>query len=293
MSATQDWLAKLGARSSAVGSCLCLGLDPEPTALPDGFSRDIHGVEAFARVVLDAALPLAAAVKPNLAFYEAFGSAGVAALERLRATIPAEVPVLIDAKRGDIGSTAARQAVAIVDGLAADAVTLTPYVGRDAVDPFLATGTFVYIVCRTSNPAAGELQDLPIPANARDGWPAEPLFGRVARIASRWAPADRIGFVVGATAPAELAALRTLVPDRAFLVPGIGAQGGDLDATLRDGPARTGVAAALAGAGLLVNVGRGISGPALAGEPDDLAARMHGRAASWAAKIPVLSLAGA
>ena len=107
------YLVRLAARSAAVGSVLCLGLDPDPGALPDGYSADLRGVEAFAGLLLDVAAPLAAAVKPNLAFFEAFGSAGIAALERLRARIPADLPVVIDAKRGDIRSTAARQAVAL------------------------------------------------------------------------------------------------------------------------------------------------------------------------------------
>jgi orotidine-5'-phosphate decarboxylase len=107
------YLERLAARSAAVGSVLCLGLDPDPTALPPGFSPDLRGVEAFARLVLEAAGPHAAAIKPNLAFFEAFGADGIAALERLRAAIPDDLPVVADAKRGDIGSTAARQAVAL------------------------------------------------------------------------------------------------------------------------------------------------------------------------------------
>ncbi|HEY8439666.1 MAG TPA: orotidine-5'-phosphate decarboxylase, partial [Candidatus Limnocylindrales bacterium] len=121
-----SYLARLAARSLAAGTVVCLGLDPDPAALPAGFSRDLAGVEAFAKLVVDAAASICAAVKPNLAFFEAFGSPGIAALERIRATIPSTIPVVIDAKRGDIGSTAARQAVALYDGLGADAVTVSP-----------------------------------------------------------------------------------------------------------------------------------------------------------------------
>ena len=118
------YLERLSARSVATGTVLCLGLDPDPGALPAGFSRDLAGIERFARLVLEAATPFVAAVKPNLAFFEAFGSAGIAALERLRAVLQADVPVIADAKRGDIGTTAARQAVALFDSLGADAVTV-------------------------------------------------------------------------------------------------------------------------------------------------------------------------
>jgi orotidine 5'-phosphate decarboxylase subfamily 2 len=288
------WLPKLAARAAAVDSVLCLGLDPEPAALPAGFSPDLPGVEAFARLLLEVALPRAAAVKPNLAFYEAFGSAGIAALERLRARIPADVPVLIDAKRGDIGSTAARQAAAILDGLAADAVTLNPYMGRDVAEPFLAVDrAFVYFVVRTSNPAAGEIQNILLPADGVRGWGAEPLYARMARVTAAWAPPERVGYVVGATAPAELAMLRALAPDRAFLVPGIGAQGGDLDATLRQGPATAGLAGSGKGGGLLVNVGRGIAGAAAGAPSGEVEARISASAADWATRMPVLEFAGA
>ncbi|MDQ2964953.1 MAG: orotidine-5'-phosphate decarboxylase, partial [Chloroflexota bacterium] len=134
--ATADsYLDRLAARSAASGTVLCLGLDPDPAALPAGFHAGLSGVEAFAALILQSALPFVAAVKPNLAFFEAFGSAGLAALERLRASIPRDVPVVIDAKRGDIGSTAARQAVALFDALGADAVTVNPYLGAAAIGP--------------------------------------------------------------------------------------------------------------------------------------------------------------
>jgi orotidine-5'-phosphate decarboxylase len=126
---------------------LCLGLDPDPETLPTGFSRDLAGVERFAALVLQAAVPSAAAVKPNLAFFEAYGSPGIAALERLRASLPSDLPVIADAKRGDIGSTAARQAVALFDVLGADAVTVNPYLGRDAILPLIERGDrFAYVL---------------------------------------------------------------------------------------------------------------------------------------------------
>ena len=154
---TGTYLERLAARSMATGTVLCLGLDPDPASLPEGFGRDLAGLERFAALVLEAAVPFAAAVKPNLAFFEAYGSAGMAALERLRGLVPSDVPVIADAKRGDIGSTAARQATALFDVLGADAVTVNPYLGAEAVAPLLdRPDRFAYLLCRTSNHGAGE-----------------------------------------------------------------------------------------------------------------------------------------
>ena len=272
-----SYLERVAARSAAVGSHLCLGLDPHPEALPDGFSRDVAGVERFGRLLLDVALPHAAAVKANLAFFEAFGAAGMAALERLRASVPAEVPFIADAKRGDIGSTAERQAVALFDALGADAVTASPYLGRDALDPLLdGDDRFVYVLCRTSNPAAGEVQGVHVGD--------EPLYLRVARLAEAWAAARAvIGLVVGATAPAELAEVRRTVPGLAFLVPGVGSQGGDVAAVLADGRATERPAGGGRGGGLLVNVSRGIAGAAAGAT--DAEATLEQAAADWAARL--------
>ena len=129
----QRYLDRLGARCAAVGSVLCLGIDPDPASLPPGFPPDRAGVERFARRLVEAAGPHAAAVKPNLAFFEAFGSAGVAAFERVRAAIPTEIPVLVDAKRGDIGTTSARHSVALYDALGSDAITVSPYMGEESI----------------------------------------------------------------------------------------------------------------------------------------------------------------
>ncbi len=289
---TSSYLDRLAARSAAVGTVLCLGLDPDPDALPPGFTRDVAGVERFAGLVLEAALPFVAGVKPNLAFYEAFGSAGLAALERLRATIPADVPVVVDAKRGDIGTTAARQAVALFDGLGADAVTVNPYLGAEAVAPLLERlDRFAYVLCRTSNPGAGELQGLRVAADPTSEAPEEPLHARVARRVAGWGPGGTVGLVVGATAPEEIEAIRAVAPALAFLVPGIGAQGGDVDAVLAHGPTRAGPAHRRPGAGLLVNVSRGIAGAVTdrrAGPAADLQAVVAEAARDWAGRLPVL-----
>jgi orotidine-5'-phosphate decarboxylase len=286
------FLDRLAARTAATGTVLCLGLDPDPATLPAGFGRDLGGIEAFAGLVLDAALPFAAAVKPNLAFYEAFGSAGLAVLERLRRRVPTDVPVVLDAKRADIGSTAARQAVALFDVLGADAVTISPYLGEDAIAPLLErTDRFAYVLCRTSNPGAGELQSLVVEPDPTDGAPAEPLWARVARRAATWGPGGTVGLVVGATAPGELEGARRLAPGLAFLVPGLGAQGGDAAAVLQHGPAATPPAGGRHGRGLLVNVSRAIAAPSAteARRPsDDTGEAIAAAARDWAARLPVL-----
>ena len=288
---TASYLERLADRSAAVGTVLCLGIDPDPAALPDGFAPDIGGVEAFARLLVEAAAPFAAAVKPNLAFFEAFGSSGLAAFERVRAAVPAGIPVVIDAKRGDIGTTSARHAAALYDALGADAITISPYLGEEAIRPLLERGDrLAYVLCRTSNPGAGELQDLQV--GAADGLPPEPLWARVARRATGWGPGGTVGLVVGATAPRELRAIRVLAPGLPFLVPGVGAQGGELDVVLDAGPATAPPAGGAPddshGGGLLVNVSRGIAGAASQPGPMDLGERLAESARTWAARLPVL-----
>ena len=293
---TATYLERLGARSRAAGTVLCLGLDPDPATIPERFAKGVAGLERFAELVLEAALPFAAAVKPNLAFFEAFGSAGIAALERLRATIPADIPVIADAKRGDIGSTAARQAVALFDVLGADAVTVSPYLGQEAIRPLLEReDRFAYVLCRTSNPGAGEVQDLRVltggdrAGDAATGDASEPLHERVARLATRWGPGGTVGLVVGATAPEELATIRRVAPGLPFLVPGVGAQGGAIEPVLDHGPANTPPGSGHPGGGLLVNVSRGIAG-AITDDPDrDPGEAVARAAADWARRLPVLT----
>ena len=282
-----SYLARLAARSAAMGTVLCLGVDPDPAALPPAFDPDIGGIERFARLLVDVAAPQAAAVKPNLAFFEAFGSAGLAALERIRGAIPGDIPVVIDAKRGDIGSTAARQAVALYDVLGADAITVSPYLGEEAIAPLLERADrLAYVLCRTSNPGAPELQSLVV--DDGDGRP-EPLYLRVARRATSWGPGGTVGLVVGATAPAELAEIRQVAPGLPFLVPGVGAQGGEIGPVLAEGPARDAPGGPSSGGGLLVNVTRGIAAAA-AGltREQEVADALRTAAAEWAVRLPVL-----
>jgi orotidine 5'-phosphate decarboxylase subfamily 2 len=218
-------LERLRERVAALGAPLCLGIDPRPDALPESLPADVRGVESFARGLVEAAAGSAVAVKLNTAYFEAFGSAGWAALERVRADVPPGALVILDAKRGDIGPSAERYAEALMGRLAADGVTLQPYLGEDAIEPFLAfPGRLVYLLVRTSNPSAGQLQDLLV-----DG---RPLATVVARWADERWPDGRVGLVVGATAPGELRRLREEVPGPAFLVPGVGAQGGELATAL-------------------------------------------------------------
>jgi orotidine-5'-phosphate decarboxylase len=287
------YLERLAARTIATRTVLCVGVDPEATSLPEGFPATLAGVERFARLLLEAALPHAAAVKPNLAFFEAYGAEGIAVLERLRALVPADVAFVADAKRGDIGSTAGRQAVALYDVLGADAVTVNPYLGEEAIEPLLARrDRFAYVLCRTSNPGAAELQGLEVAPDPAAGHPAEPLWARVARRVATWGPGGTVGLVVGATAPEEMAAIRALVPGLAFLVPGVGAQGGEIGPVLAAGPATAHPAGGPTGGGLLVNVSRGIAraalGPVPAGASRDPGERLSEAAAAWAARLAVL-----
>ena len=156
-------LERLRSRQAALGAPLCLGIDPHPDALPDGLTRDAAGIERFARGVLEAAAEFAAAVKINVAFFEAFGSAGWAALERTAHGRAERYLLILDAKRGDIGSTAERQAAALFGRLEADGVTLSPYLGEDAIQPFADyPDRLIYVLARTSNPDAGRLQDVTV-----------------------------------------------------------------------------------------------------------------------------------
>jgi orotidine 5'-phosphate decarboxylase subfamily 2 len=262
-----DPLDRLRARVARLGAPLCLGIDPHPDALPDELPRDVRGIETFARGLLEAAAEHASAVKVNVAFFEAFGSPGWAALERLVGDLPEDHFLVLDAKRGDIGSTAERYAASLFGLLGADAVTLSPYLGDDTVEPFLAyPGRVVYLVTRTSNPSGGRLQDLPVGG--------APLHERVASwAASTWTD-GRVGLVVGATVPVELERLRRIAPALGFLVPGVGSQGGDLDAALAYCAGTT--------APGLISISRGIAG---ASRGDGWRSAAAGSAQAWLGRM--------
>jgi len=208
-------------------SLLCVGLDPDPDLMPDKV-----GVFEFNKAIIEATSDLVCAYKPNLAFYEALGNEGLTALKRTVDYIPEDIPVIADAKRGDIGNTARAYAKAIFANFNFDAATVNPYLGFDAVEPFIRyRDKGVFILCRTSNAGAVDFQALRCQVENDH----RPLFEIVALKASQWNTQGNIGLVVGATYPEELRLIRQSYPDMPLLIPGIGAQGGDLASTVRYG----------------------------------------------------------
>lgn len=217
---------KIRIRANRVRSWLCIGLDPEPDRLPVRFARDATGVEEFCREIVAATCEYAAAYKPNVAFFEAFGSDGWAALVRLLASIPRDVPVIADAKRGDIGNTARAYARAFFEVLNVDALTVNPYLGPDSLEPFMAyPGRCVFVLCKTSNPGSTRVQDRPVNG--------EPLYLDVASWALAMAGPAEVGLVVGATQEEATRAVRSRHPDAVLLLPGVGAQGARMAPTMK------------------------------------------------------------
>ena len=218
-------------------SLLCVGLDPVLDRLPAPLRNmtDVaEAIVAFNTGIIEATSDLVSVYKPNLAFYLAHGEAGVRALAETRRRIPGHIPVLLDAKVGDVGSTAEAYATAYFDTWGFDAVTVNPYLGEDSLAPFLRRADRgVIVVCKTSNPGSGDLQDLPVSSNEYGA----SLFLTVAERATAWSgrwPAT-VGLVVGATYPRQLSDIRAQCPELPILLPGIGAQAGDLDAAVRAG----------------------------------------------------------
>ena len=239
------FFADLAARIEATDSVVSVGLDPDPTRLPDFLDADLPRW-AFNRRIIDATHEHAACYKPNAAFYE--DPDGWRALRETVAYAHGKgVSVLLDAKRGDIGNTARRYATILDD---VDAITVNPYLGEDALRPFLdREDSGVFVLARTSNPGARDFQNLEVGNGKR-------LYEYVAQRATEWDEGN-VGLVVGATAPDELEAVRDLAPDLPFLVPGVGAQGGDAEAAVERGLATEHPAAGETGLGL-VNSSRGI-----------------------------------
>lgn len=228
-------------------SFLCIGLDTDLAKIPQHLLQEADPVFSFNKAIVDATAEFAVSYKPNTAFYEANGSKGWLSLEKtveyIRRTYP-EIFIIIDAKRGDIGNTSANYARAFFNQMQADALTVAPYMGFDSVKPFLEfKGKWVVLLALTSNPGSGDFQYL----KQTDG---QLLYTEVLKKASSWASSDQLMFVVGATHPDELAAIRKMLPDFFFLVPGVGAQGGDLNAVAQAGINQQ--------CGLLVNSSRGI-----------------------------------
>lgn len=238
-----SFFQRLEQRVQQVESLLCVGLDPH---LPELAAPTAEAGRNFCLRLIEATAEVAAAYKPNMAFFEVFGAAGIAALGEVIAAASAVAPVILDAKRGDIASTAQAYAQAAFQTLGAQAITINPYLGQDSLEPFLADPERgVFLLCKTSNPGAGDLQDLLLAGGYR-------LYEQVARLAVRWNERDNLGLVVGATHPEALRRVRQLAPELWILAPGVGAQGGELSAALAAGLRQD-------GSGLLLPVSRALS----------------------------------
>jgi orotidine-5'-phosphate decarboxylase len=223
------FIEKLLAASRKNRSLLCIGLDPDPKLMP---RMDVF---RFNQGIIDATLDLVCAYKPNLAFYEALGIKGLRALEKTLIHIPRNIPIIGDAKRGDIASSSEAYARALFDSFSFDAVTVSPYLGYDSIAPFIAhSDKGVFILCKTSNAGAADFQDLILTEKStqRTGLP---LYEMVAQRAKAWNTQGNIGLVVGATYPEQLKRIRELCPELPLLIPGIGAQGGDIELVVRYG----------------------------------------------------------
>lgn len=244
---------KYEAASSAHRSLLCIGLDPDEARLPAGVP-----VARYLQHIIEATADVACCFKPNAAFFEQRGADGWRDLRSTIDAVPAAVPVLLDAKRGDIGSTAEAYARAVFEGLGADAVTLNPWGGGDAVEPFLDYGDrHSFMWCRSTNAGGSELQDLEL----ADGGP---LYERVAALAVRWNTRGNVGLVAGATYPEQAARLREIAPELLLLLPGVGAQQGAVDAAVR-------AAVDARGGGILVAASRSVLYAGEAAGASDLA----------------------
>jgi uridine monophosphate synthetase len=246
-------------------SLLCVGLDPDPARIPPDFMPEAPlaaRLRGFCLGIIEQTSDLVCGYKPNFAFFEQAGPEGLEALRDVIAAIPEDLPVILDAKRGDIGNTAKAYARAAFEIWHADAITISPYLGEDSVTPFLAyEGKAVFLLSHTSNPSAVAIQ------LHGEKTQAGSLFAHVTRQGQMWGDADQVGFVVGATQVEALAAVRDLAPDRWILAPGVGAQGADLASALAAGLDAQ-------GAGLIVPVSRGVL---YADDPREAAQRIRDR----------------
>lgn len=226
-------------------SFLCVGLDPDLEKLPRHLLKEEDPIFAFNRAIIDATLPYAVAYKPNLAFYEAHGLSGWQSLHKTVDYLQGkDVFTIADAKRGDIGNTSTMYARAFFEQMPFDSITVAPYMGADSVTPFLAfEGKWVILLAATSNAGFADFQ-----AHAMQT--GEPLYEQVIRTSSGWGTPDNLMYVVGATRPEQLVQIRKIIPDHFLLIPGVGAQGGDLEAVCKAG--------LNADIGLLINSSRGI-----------------------------------
>lgn len=241
MEAQVGFFERLEARARMIDSLLCVGLDPHPEDLA---SPDPQAALAYCKKLIELTWDLALAYKPNIAFFERFGSEGMRVLEQLIAVIPHEIPVILDGKRGDIASTSAAYAIAAFEVLGAQAITVSPFLGEDALLPFMENPEHgVFVLCKTSNPGSSDLQDRLV-----EGFP---LYVHVAQLVVKWNRNRNLGLVVGATQPEALARVRAIAPEIWLLAPGIGAQGADLVQAVRAGLRADGL-------GLLLPVSRSL-----------------------------------
>jgi orotidine-5'-phosphate decarboxylase len=241
-----NFIDKLNAAWKRNDSLLCVGLDPDTARFPAHLQGAPNGIVEFCKAIIDATADLACAFKPQIAYFAALGAEDQleAICRYLRETYP-HIPLILDAKRGDIGATAHQYAREAFDRYGADAVTVNPYMGFDSVEPYMEwKDRGVIVLCRTSNAGGSDLQFLDVGG--------QPLYQHVARlVADKWNKNGQCALVVGATFPEELAQVRAIVGDMPLLVPGIGAQGGDIEATVKSGRTAT-------GAGLMINSSRAI-----------------------------------
>jgi orotidine-5'-phosphate decarboxylase len=255
---------QLNAVARRNGSLVCVGLDPDMSKFPAAIASlaPKQAIVRFNRAIIEATSDLVCAYKPNLGFYVAYGVPGLEALIETKKMIPAGIPVILDCKAGDMANTAAAYARGYFETWNFDAVTVNPYLGEDSLEPFLGyPGKGVIILSKTSNPGSGDLQDLYV----ETGEGREPLYLNVARRAAVWNdryPAD-VGLVVGATYPSQLKTLRTICPTLPILLPGVGAQAGEVEASVVAGVDAD-------GGSLMVSASRGIL---YASNRDDFAER--------------------
>ncbi|MEA3121027.1 MAG: orotidine-5-phosphate decarboxylase [Paraburkholderia sp.] len=256
MSSTPSFIRTLNEAWRRTGSLLCVGLDPEPSRFPGAHANRSDAIFDFCRAIVDATAPYVSAFKPQIAYFAAHRAEDQleALISHIHENHPG-LPVILDAKRGDIGSTAEQYAREAFERYRADAVTVNPYMGFDSIEPYLAhAGKGVIVLCRTSNAGGSDLQFLDVGAR--------PLYQVVARLAAeKWNASGELSLVVGATFPKEIEAVRDIVGEMPLLIPGIGAQGGDVEATVRAG--RT-----AAGTGMMINSSRAIL---YAGKGEDFA----------------------
>ena len=225
-------------------SFLCVGLDTDINKIPAVLRKEKNPILSFNKAVIEATSDLCVAYKPNLAFYEAYGSKGLQALEETMAIVPDDIFTIADAKRGDIGNTAEKYAKAYFEEMGFDSVTVAPYMGVDSVSPFLNfKDKWVILLALTSNSGSSDFQLLKMEDGSK-------LFEQVMRKSNSWASPEQLMFVVGATHPEKIAEIRKIAPDNFFLVPGVGAQGGDLHGIAKHGLNKD--------IGLLINSSRGI-----------------------------------